>query len=141
MRFAQRAGTGSHQREENALEPRGGLVETLLQRVEQMHIELLGFRNVFSNAIQHNHLEKLLCGRGRRGDENPSSFVDGIGGPVLGLGDLENGLPVGHRWEDLEWFGKLAGLIAGENESNPRFIELVKDAWDVYTFIKKNWGE
>lgn len=124
MGFAQGAGAAGNEGEEKSLEKAGGLVKGLAQSVVGVDVQLAGFVNLGTGALQQDHVDEFLGDVRLGGDENTGSSVDSIAGPVGGLGDLQEGLPVRYGGENLEGLGERAGLVATENHGNPRRISL-----------------
>lgn len=118
MCFAQRACTRLHQREEEPLEEAGRFVEGLFQRVVYVYVQFFGFVDVVADAVEEDGVDEFLGDEGFAGDEDAGGGVDSVGGPVFGLGDFEEGLPLGEGWEYFEGFGERAGFVAGEEEAD-----------------------
>lgn len=58
--FSQSAAATADQREEKALEKGGRLIETFLERVEKVDVELLVIINILANPLQDNHFQESL---------------------------------------------------------------------------------
>lgn len=110
--FAEGAGAAADEGEEEPLEERCGLIQSLFERVVEMHIQFFGLVDVFAHAVENYRLEKALGHVRFGGDEDARGFVAGVGGPGGGFGDGEEVLPLREGGEDLEWFGEFAGFVA-----------------------------
>lgn len=119
--FADGAAAAADQREEESLEEGGGLVEGLLQRVEQVNVELLIFVNVFADLFEHDEFEESLDDAGLGRDEDAGGLVARVGGPFLGFRNVENIFPVRDCGQNLEGLWQRARLVAGQNIANPKF--------------------
>jgi hypothetical protein len=101
-------------REQNPFEERSRLVQPLLQRIVQMHIQLPAMlSNVLSDIGQHDALEeyaRLLRLEVR--DEDFSRDERGLGRPVLGRCEREIARPLVVRGEDFEDFRDRTGLVS-----------------------------
>jgi hypothetical protein len=84
-----------------------------------MDIKLLRVVDVLAHPLQNDHLEESLDNTRLGRDEYSGRLVAGVGSPVLGLGDVDDILPVGNSWKDLEGLGKRSGLVAREDFANP----------------------
>lgn len=113
-------GAATHeQREEEADEEGSRLVETLLEGVEQVDIELLVFADILADLVEDDVLHELLARRRIRGSEYPRGLERGVGRPLVGFGHLDNVFPTGYCRQDLEWLRQGAALVSRENLSNP----------------------
>lgn len=122
MSFSKRAGSASDKGEQEALEESSGLVKGLLERVEEVNVELLGLIDILTNTVEDDHLEESLHNVGLARNKDPRRLVAGVGGPGIGLGHLNDILPVGDGREDLEGLGQRTGLVSREDLSNPELI-------------------
>jgi len=75
LSFPQCAGARAGQREEEALEETTGLVECLLQALEEMNVELLGLVDVLAEAVKNNLAHKGLEHYFLRRGKDSSSLV------------------------------------------------------------------
>lgn len=125
VRFSQSAHSTSDQREKESLEPGSRLVQSLLKRLKEMHVELFGLLDIFAHALEddvlHEDLGNLGCGR----DEDLGGFVAGVWCPFVGAGELDNLFPVRNSRENLEGLGELSGFVAGKEEADPKTVSKV----------------
>ncbi len=105
MSLAEGACPTANEREQEALEESSRLIKSLLERVEQVDVELLGFVDIFANAVEDNHFQESLNHMGLAGNEDPCRLVASIGRPFVGLGDSDNVFPVRDCGENLEGLG------------------------------------
>lgn len=127
MGFAEGAGAGADEGEEQTLEEGGGLVKGFLEGFVQVDIELLGLVYVFTDAGEQDVVNKGL-GEGRAGrGEELGCFVGGVCGPGVWAGDAEESVPLWEGRENLERLGKFARLVAGEDEADSVRMWLVID--------------
>ena len=119
MSLAQRTRPTANKGEQETFEKGGRLVQTLLERVEEVDVELLGLIDVLADSVKDDHLEEPLDNVRLAGDKDPRGLIAGIGGPTFRLGDLEDVLPVGNCREDLEGLWQRAGLVSREDLADP----------------------
>lgn len=90
-----------------------------------MHIELLGFLDIFAHALEddvfHENLSNLRCG----GDEYLGGFVAGVGCPFVGAGELDNLFPVRDGRENLKGLGEFPRFVAGKEEADPEAVSKI----------------
>lgn len=90
-----------------------------------MHIELFGFLDIFTHALEddvlHEDLSNLRCG----GDEDLGGLVAGVGCPLVGASELDNFFPVGDGRENLKGLGEFPGFVAGKEEADPETVSKV----------------
>lgn len=126
MSLAEGACSTADEGEQEALEESSRLVKSLLERVEEMDIELLGFVDIFANAVEDNHFQESLNNMGLAGDEDSCRLVASIGRPLVGLGNSNNVFPVRDCGENLEGLWQRSGLVSGENLADPRIVSLCR---------------
>ena len=84
MCLPERACPAAYQWGQEPLEESCRFVERLLQSIVQMHVELLGLVDIFTDASEYDGFEESL-GDVRLGrNENPGCFITGVGCPCLG---------------------------------------------------------
>ena len=114
MRLPKRTHSTSNKRKQESLEPRRWLIKALLQRLEEMYVELLSLLDILTHTLEndvlHEDLGDLWCG----GDEDLGRFVAGVWSPFVWAGELDDLFPVWDGWEDLEWLWELARLVSRE---------------------------
>lgn len=81
---------------------------------------MLGFLDVLTDTLEDDVLHEDLCDYRCGGNEDFGCFVAGVWSPFVGAGQLDDLFPVWYGWEDFERLWKLAGLVSGEKESDPR---------------------
>lgn len=96
MCFAEGAGAAGDEGEEKTLEEAGGFVEGLFERVVDVHVQFFSFVDLFADAVEEDGGDEVLGDVGFGGDEDAGGGVYGVGGPFVGLGDVEECVPV---WE------------------------------------------
>lgn len=60
MRFAQGASAARDEREEQTLEEASGLVQRFLERVVYMHVKLLVFTDIVTDALKQDRIDEFL---------------------------------------------------------------------------------
>lgn len=88
------------------------LVQSLAHGIVGMHVQFLGLVDLFADTVKQHGVNELLSDMRLGRNENTSTGVHSIGGPSLGLRDIEEGRPVGHRWKDFERLRERTGFVA-----------------------------
>lgn len=116
----QQSTTHLAEREEHTLEESSRLVHSLLDSHVSVHVELLVLFDLFSDVRQKHVSVKPLTGFGVEvGSENLGRGIDGVGSPLVGLGELENRRPCRNGRKDLESFGQRSRLVSREQLPDP----------------------
>jgi hypothetical protein len=126
MSLAEGACSTANEREQEALEESSRLVKSLLERVEQVDVELLGFVDIFANAVENNHFQESLNNMGLARNEDSCRLVAGISRPLVGLGDSDDVFPVRDCRENLEGLWQRSGLVSRKNLADPGIVSLCR---------------
>jgi hypothetical protein len=118
-RLAQVAVAGLAERQQQALEERGGLVGGLLERAEEGEVQAPVGQDVSAHAGQQHQVEEPLRHLGVQvGREQPRGLEGGVRRPRLRRRQVQHFFPVGQRRDDLERLGHLAALVAGQQRAH-----------------------
>ena len=60
MSLSECASSTANKGKQETLEESSRLVKTLLERVEQVNVELLGFVNILTDTVEDNHFQESL---------------------------------------------------------------------------------
>jgi hypothetical protein len=88
--FAEGAGAGLAEREEDALEEGGGLVQSAFERLIGLNAQLLGVGDFLADAVVEDLVEEALALFGiKRRDEDPRRREARMRRPLVGFGEGE----------------------------------------------------